>query len=128
MAVPTLIGRRIVEPEIRAQVDERDAEIEDRRCDRLAVTMGERGEDEIDVRQRGDIESLESRACINRREMRMHLRHTASGLAFAEQFRCAQPRVRGEKAQKLTADIARGSQDCCPNHRQLYPRICINMQ
>ncbi len=63
VAVPALVGRRVVEPEVRAEIHEWDAAIEDGGRNVLAVPVGQSGEDQIDVRQRRLVELLE-RSCI----------------------------------------------------------------
>ena len=49
MAVPALVGRGVVEPEVGAEIDERDAAIEDCAGEPLAVPVRQSGEDEVDA-------------------------------------------------------------------------------
>jgi hypothetical protein len=116
MSVPAFVGRSVVEPEVRAEIDERNPAIEDGGRNVLAVPMGQRREDQVDVSQRTVIETFEERSCINRRQMWMNARNGVVSPALPEQLRRAQLRVQGKKAQQLTADIARCSKDGCPNH------------
>ena len=46
----------------------------------------------------------------------MNVRDLLSGIAFAEQFRGLKLWVRGDQAQQLAANIARGSEDRRSNH------------
>ena len=51
MAVPALVSRPVVEAEVGAEVDERDAAIEDRSREPLAVPVRQRSEDQVDIRR-----------------------------------------------------------------------------
>ena len=59
MPIPALIGRGIVQPEVRAQVDERDTAIHDGRRNHLGVPVRQSSEDQVHVGERGFVELLE---------------------------------------------------------------------
>ncbi len=67
MAVPALVSRRLVQSEVSAKIDERDAGIEDCGRDPLALAMRKRCEDEIDPVE-GAVEFLER--CVPDRRQR----------------------------------------------------------
>ena len=52
MAVPALVGRRVVEPEVGAEVDELNARVEDDRREPLAMAMRKCGEHQVDAVER----------------------------------------------------------------------------
>jgi hypothetical protein len=129
VAVPAFVNRRVVEPEIGSEVDEGNALVEDRGGEPLAVPVGKRGEDEVDAIERRFIEFVDDRVGKRRRKVRVDRAELLPCLALAEQLRGREFRVRGEKAQQLAADVARGSKDGRPNQEsRAYLRICIFMQ
>ena len=80
-----LVAGRVVQPEIGAEVDERNAPGNDLRRDRLAVAVRQRGEDEAGAVQRCGLKPLDPRAGIGQSEVRMHVGQRRAGLAVAEQ-------------------------------------------
>src|SRR5205814_5276827 len=85
MAIPALVGRRVIQPEIRAEVDERDALVEDRRRELLAVPVWQRGENQIDAIE-PVVKSLDDHIRISSGEMWMDGPKRLPSLALAEQF------------------------------------------
>ena len=59
VAVPALVSCGVVEPEIGAEIDERNARIEDRGGDPLAMSMRQRGKNEVDVVESAVVELLD---------------------------------------------------------------------
>ena len=88
--VPALVGRGIVEPEIRAEIDEREASVENAGREPLAVPMRKRGEDQVDIVKRVFAEFLDRRLGIGCGEMWMDGAKRLPGLAVAKQLRRAQ--------------------------------------
>src|SRR6185369_17350297 len=117
-----------IQPKVGAEIDERDAPIENRRRDPLAVPVRKRREDKIDPVERSLVERLDARFGIGRRQMRMDAAERLARLAVAEQLRGRARRMRGKQAQQLAADIARSSKDGRPNHRAATIRYCMIMQ
>ena len=115
MAVPALVGCSVVEPEVCAQVNKRDAAVEDCRGDALTVPMWERCEDEVDPIESA-VEFLDNSLRTSSREVRMHCAEQLPCLALAEQLRGRELGMRGDQPQQLAADKARGSKDRRPNH------------
>jgi len=86
MAVPALVGCRIIEPEIGAEIDELDAGADYRRRQPLAVTVRKSREDEVDAIQAVIIELVDRRSRISARQMRVDESERLPGLAVAEQL------------------------------------------
>src|SRR3954452_2375524 len=129
VAVPALVSRGIVQTKVRAEIDEGNAEIEDRARVLLTVAMRERGEDDVHVRKRAALELLYRETWKGCREARMDGAERLPCPAVAEQLRGRELGVRAEKAQQLASDVARGSENSRSNHEErAYRRICIFMQ
>src|SRR5205823_2723444 len=101
--------------EIGAEVDERNAEVENRGGKPLAVPVRKRGEHEVDAFE-GAVELLDGGNRISRGQVRMNGAELPPGLALPKQLRRHEFGMRGDQPQQLAADIARGSKDGCPNH------------
>jgi hypothetical protein len=85
----------ICQPEVCPQVDKRNAPFQYLGGDRLAGSMRQRCEDEVNFLEGGGPEELYSQPGISRRYVRMHVSQTCASLTFAEQASRAQPRVHG---------------------------------
>ena len=122
LIVPALIGGRVVQPEIGAEIDEGDVARQDIGGNRLGLAMRERGEDEIDSVERIRLKPFDGRPRIGERKVRMDIGKRRPGLAVAEQpdrIKCGVARA---EPQQLRADEPRGSQDGDLDHGAC---ICI---
>ena len=110
LAIPMLIFGRILEPEVGAEIHERDAARDDVRGERLARAMRQGGEDEVDAVQHARLETLDPNVGIGQREMRMDVGQTLSSLTVAEQPSGAKRGMRRAQAQQLYADETRSTE------------------
>ena len=85
IAVPALVSPRVVQPEIGAEIDERDAGVEDCRRDPLAMAMRKRCEDEIDPVE-GTLEFLERCVPVRSSKVRMDGGEQLASLALAKRI------------------------------------------
>ena len=121
LAVPALIAGGVVQPEVGAEVDEGDAARDDLRRDRLALAMGQGGEDQADAVQRRGLEPLDPRAGIGKSEMRVDVRQrgpawlspnsrVASNAGWQAQSRSSSAPTKPEAPRMATSIMARHMQ------------------
>jgi transcriptional regulator of arginine metabolism len=98
------------------------------------MTMRESGEHKVDPVEIA-VEPPENSVCVGGCEIWVDRGDRLTRFALPEQLRGREQRVRDKKAQKFAADIARGSENGCPNHWEArllaylhkYARLCIDM-
>ena len=116
LMIPAFIARRVVQPEIGAEIDEGDAARDDLRRHCLAVTVRQGREDQAGAIQRRWLEPLDPRARIGQGQMRMNVAKSCACLAVAEQPDGVEMGMAGAEPQQLRAHESRGSKDGDVDH------------
>ena len=117
LAIPPGIFVGTVETKVRAEVDERNARLENLLGKLLALAVRERGENQSGIIEHCRIEAANDSIGVSERKRWMDVGDVLAGIAVADQQRRSDLWMRSEQAEQFSADVSACTENQGIDHR-----------